>query len=378
MKGKWYKNEKVVEKLKVEFEKAGLPLEYRAKKIFEDNGFEAFSQLYKFPLDGILDKSIDEKEGIWRQIDISTIPKERISDVDLRFGKTRIVLTANFIAECKFSSKKSFFLFKSRDAFISNFPLCQYGNNLLPFRISLFDSNKKEFIVKSKETKDYFNFNVYENIVEIDISNCKNKQNNYDDKITYEACEQLYYAANFETISAKNEMKEEISEEIHKSKLFNNWKKYVIDKDIKKRDAIGGKNIVRDDIALKFLRDNFKLTDTELFHMIFLKFPVLIINEQAGLFEVELDENNNILDFKKINYGIYLYVSKRSKPTRRGPDYLGIVICDITYLNELIRAIFEGLKKLGDELKKLIDEKPYLIGYELLFNPEIMDLDDLF
>jgi hypothetical protein len=179
MKGKWYENEKVVEKLKVEFEKAGLPLEYRAKKIFEDNGFEAFSQHYKFPLDGILDKSIDEKEGIWRQIDISTIPKDGISDVDLRFGKTRIVLTADFIAECKFSSKKSFFLFKSQDTFISNFPLCQYGNNLLPFRISLFDSNKKEFIVKSKETKDYFNLNVYENIVEIDISNCKNKQNNY-------------------------------------------------------------------------------------------------------------------------------------------------------------------------------------------------------
>lgn len=54
------------------------------------------------------------------------------------------------------------------------------------------------------------------------------------------------------------------------------------------------------------------------------------------------------------------------------------MICDITYLNELIRAIFEGLKKLGDELKKLIDEKPYLIGYELLFNQEIMDFDDLF
>ena len=99
MKGKWYENEKVVEKLKVEFEKSGLPLEYRAKKIFEDNGFETFSQHYKFPLDGILDKSIDEKEGIWRQIDISTISKEGTSDVDLQFGKTRLVLTADFIRE---------------------------------------------------------------------------------------------------------------------------------------------------------------------------------------------------------------------------------------------------------------------------------------
>jgi hypothetical protein len=86
----WYKNEKVVEKLKAEFEKAGLPLEYRARKIFEDNGFEAFSEHYKSPVDGILDGSIDEKEGVWRQIDISTIPKKGKSDVDLRFGKTSV------------------------------------------------------------------------------------------------------------------------------------------------------------------------------------------------------------------------------------------------------------------------------------------------
>lgn len=295
----WYENKKVVDKLKVEFEKAGLPLEYRARKIFEDNGFEAFSQLYKFPLDGILDKSIDEKEGIWRQIDISTIPKNGISDVDLLFGKTRIVLTADFTAECKFSSDKSFFLFKSPDKFITNFPLCLWGDNLLPFRLLLFDSEKKEFLVGLKSPTEYFNFDVYENIVEVNISKYMNKADNYDNKITYEACEQLYYAANFETISSKNEMKAEISEEIRKSNLFNKWKKYVRENNIKKEDAIGWKANVSDDIALKFLRDNFKLTDIELFNMIFLNFPVLIINEQAGLFEVELDDNNNIVDFKK-------------------------------------------------------------------------------
>lgn len=374
----WYKNEDVVKDLKVKFEKAGLPLEYRARKIFEDNGFEANSQLYRFPLDGILDESVDEKEGIWRQIDIDASSIEAEPVVDLQFGKSGIALFVGFTAECKFSSEKSFFLFKSSDNSSSNFPLCLYGENILPFRIWLQDPNEKRFIVK-KKSRDYFNFNVYENIVEVDVSKRKQKNDNYNDKITYEACEQLYYAINYAKNSLKNVLYGEISEEISKSKLFDKWIKYVRGNNIKKEEAIDWRNKVRDDIALDFLNNNFELTDIEgLFHLIDLKFPVLIINEEAGLFEVELDENNIIVDFRKIKYGIYGYVSKKSKPTRRRPDSLGVLICDIAYLNELISAVLEGLKKLGDDMSKLINERPYLIGYELLFNPEIMDLNDLF
>ena len=144
----WYENKDVVDKLKVEFEKAGLPLEYRAKRIFEDNGFEAWSSHYKVPVDDILDTSIVEKEGIWRQIDIITMPKEDSKDVELQFDKIRIVLTINFLAECKFSSEKSFFLFKSDNNFITNFPSNIWGDNLLPFESTLYDSDKKEFLIK--------------------------------------------------------------------------------------------------------------------------------------------------------------------------------------------------------------------------------------
>ena len=88
---------------------------------------------------------------------------------------------------------------------------------------------------------------------------------------------------------------------------------------------------------------------------------------------------NNITGFKKIKYGIYDYISKKSRtPLRYIPSSLGIIICDISYLNEVIDIVSKGLNKLGGELKKIIDEKPYLIGYELLFNPEIMDSNDLF
>ena len=103
----WYENTDVMDQLKVEFEKAGLPLEYRARKVFEDNGFEACSTHYKVPVDAILDMSIVEKEGIWRQIDISASPKGNNFCIELQFDKIRIVLTIDFLAECKFSSEKS-------------------------------------------------------------------------------------------------------------------------------------------------------------------------------------------------------------------------------------------------------------------------------
>lgn len=378
---KWYENKDVVDQLKVEFEKAGLPLEYRARKVFEDNGFEAWSSHYKVPVDDILDTSIVEKEGIWRQIDIITMPKEGSRDVELQFDEIRIVLTIDFLAECKFSSKKSFFLFKSNDNFITNFPSNIWGNNLLPFKSTLYDSDKKESLIKGSNPTDYFNFDVYENVVEVNVSKLEIKKDNYDDRITYQACEQLFYATNYENLHAKYDMKEEKEEGIYASQLFKKWNNYLRENGIKKEEAIDWRNQISDTIALKFLRDNFELTDIKFFHMIFLTFPVLIINEGAGLFEVQFDDKNNITGFKKIKYGIYNHISQKSKnPLHHTfyPDDLGIIICDISYLKEVIDIVSKGLNKLGGELKKIIDENPYLIGYELLFNPEIMDPNDLF
>jgi len=378
---KWYENKDVVDQLKVEFEKAGLPLEYRARKVFEDNGFEACSTHYKVPVDAILDMSIVEKEGIWRQIDISASPKGNNFCIELQFDKIRIVLTIDFLAECKFSSEKSFFLFKSNDNFITNFPSNIWGDNLLPFKSTLYDSDKKEFLIKGSNPTDYFNFDVYENVVEVNVSTLKSKKDNYDDRITYHACEQLFYATNYENLSAKYDIKGEKSKEIYESRLFKKWNNYLRGNGIKKEEAIDWRNQISDTIALKFLRDNFELTDIEFFHMIFLSFPLLIINEEAGLFEVQFDDKNNIAGFKKIKYGIYNHFSKKSKnPLHHTfyPDDLGIIICDISYLNEVIGIVTKGLNKLGEDLKKIIDEKPYLIRYELLFNPEIMDPNDLF
>jgi hypothetical protein len=53
-------------------------------------------------------------------------------------------------------------------------------------------------------------------------------------------------------------------------------------------------------------------------------------------------------------------------------------ICDISYLDELTDFIIEGTQKLGQQLKKILNKWPFLLGYELLFNPELIDPNDYF
>lgn len=365
--GKWYENTDFVDKFKIEFEKAGLPLEYKARKIFEERGFKTHSSHYKVPIDNVLDSSITEKEGTWRQIDINASGFDDINwDVDLTFDKFSLNLSVHFLGECKFSSDKSYFLFRSNKDTSLKFPLSIWGDTLLEY----------EFFKKN------FNFNIYENIVEVNVTNFNKKNDNYDDKITHQACEQLFYAASYDILSTKNEQKREISEEIFQTQLFKKWIKFLSKNKIQEKGSIDWRNRIKDSITTKFLEEHFELDDIKeiQLYLIYLQFPVLIINEKAGLFEVELDGKNNIVGFNKIKYGIYnnYHFEKSKNLNSIYPDNITILICDVSYLSEAIEIILKGFKKLCENLKQKIDEKPYLLGYELLFNPDIINPRDYF
>jgi hypothetical protein len=377
----WYLNLDFVSKLKKEFEKAGLPLEYRAKKIFEDKGFNAFESHYKFPSDHIFDTDIDQKEGIWRQIDITAAPKDDSLDFELTFGEFRLVLTPYFIAECKFSSNKSFFLFRSESDYVHNFPSTIWGNKLLPFEFDLYELDKESFSECQYDPTKHFNLDIYENVVEVDLEHLDKKDNNFNDQTTYRACEQLYNALNFHLSVSKPELRDSTYVEIFKSNLLKKWLLYLKTNSIKEEDAMSFGNEISKSIALKFLKENFDLADIQnIFHYIICNFPILIVNERAGLFEVIFDENSNIQNFEKIKYGIYVYNSRECYSRDRCiyPDSLGIIICDVCYLGELIDSIKDGIQKLGHQLEKNLHKWPYLLGYELLFNSELIDPKDYF
>lgn len=360
--GKWYENTNFVNKFKIEFEKAGLPLEYKARKIFEERGFKTHSSYYWVPIDNILDSSITEKEGTWRQIDISASGFEDSNwDIDLIFDKFSLNLIVNFLGECKFSSDKSYFLFRSNKKTSLKYPLNIMGDTLL----------EDKFFSKN------FNFDIYENIVEVNVTNFNKKNDNYDDRITHQACEQLFYAARYDILSTRNEYKLEISKEISKTQLFKKWIKFLSKNKIQEGGSIDWRNRVKDSITTKFLEEHFELDYVKEIqrYFIYLQFPILIINEEAGLFEVELDGKNNIVGFNKIKYGIYNnYHFEKSKNL----NSIDILICDVSYLSEAIDIILTGFKKLCENLKQKIDEKPYLLGYELLFNPDLINPREYF
>lgn len=286
------------------------------------------------------------------------------------------------VGECKFSSNKSFFLFKSDSQYILNFPPTIWGDNLLPFKLKLTDSDDEDLSSASFENSTkYFNLDVYENVVEVDLERLGNKDNNFNDQTTHRACEQLYNAVNYHFSVAKPELGGDTYIEISESTLFKKWLLYLENNDIKKEDAILFGNRILNSIALKFLKENFDLADIQnIFHYIICEFPILIINEEAGMYEVIFDEKRNIQDFKKIKYGLYKYHASECHDSNRCiyPDSLGIIICDVSYLNELVELIVRGIQKLGHILEKNLDKCPYLLGYELLFNPELIDPNGYF
>lgn len=385
----WYLNEDFVSKLKEDFEKAGLPLEYRAKKIIEEKGFEVSEYHYKFPNDHVFDETVDQKEGIWRQIDIRATPNIYSTvpiDFKLNIGSFRLTISPEIIGECKFSSNKTFFLFKSDRQYINNFPSSIWGNNLLPSKLSLNYPDDESLFRECAHNwgtgAKFFNLDVYENVVEVDLEHLGQKNDkNFNDQTTYRACEQLYNAVNYHLSTAKPELSSDTFIEISESTLFEKWLLYLKDNNITKEDAMPFGNRILDSIAIKFLQENFDLTYiNNILHYIECVFPILIINEDAGLFEVILDERSNIKKFEKIKYGLYKYNARECYSHDRClyPDCIGIIICDICFLNELINSIIEGIRKLGHHLKKNLDKWPYLLGYELLFNPELIDPNDYF
>jgi hypothetical protein len=332
----WYQNENFVHKLKQEFEKAGLPLEYRAKKIFEEKGFEVSEFHYKFPNDRIFDSIVDQKEGVWRQIDIRGSPNCYSNDpidFSLNFGDFRLVINPEIIGECKYSSNKKFFLFKSERDDVVNFPSSIWGDNLLPSKLNLNDLDDKslfkECVNSWGNAAKFFNLCIYENVVEVDFEHLEKKDNNFNDQTTYRACEQLYNAVNYHFSTAKPELRNDTFFQISESPLFKKWLFYLENDNIEEEEAIPFGNKILDSIALKFLKENFDLADIQnILHFIVIDFPILIINEGAGLFEIVFDEKKNIQSFKKIKYGLYKYHSHDCYGHNHCiyPDCMGIIM----------------------------------------------------
>lgn len=233
----WYDSEESIKNLINNFEKAGLPLEYRAKKIFSSCGFEANESYYKDPSFLEDNASNFSENPLWRQIDLIVYPDGVSYDFDVKVGNTKIDINISFTAECKYSSDRSFFTVSANSNFLHDFPVTSVGAYFFPNYVHMdLNDDEESNINPIISVNELFAFDIFENIVEAKVEKPgSKKEDNYNDKITYGACEQLFTATTYEKKLYLSDC-DDIRFDILESNLFKKWMTYLAEKRIKKND----------------------------------------------------------------------------------------------------------------------------------------------
>lgn len=251
---------------------------------------------------------------------------------------------------------KIFFVFENiSDPDLSRFPIVFNGNKLIP----LFPHNDFSFPI------------VMEKVTEVDV-NRFNSKNNFNDRITHKACEQIMSALSY-LYDRKKEDKRLIYRNLSRnSSIESKWLNFYPENEReleKKRDP---RRRIPETVIDKFLKENCKPKDLRDFHYINIElgFPILVIDESRGVIKTVLNESNDIVDLEDIGYGIYTYISENANKYEnilQNRFALPILICNLAHLNKCIKSIGEGVEKVIKETEKQIKERPWLIPKEVMF-----------
>jgi len=145
---------------------------------------------------------------------------------------------------------------------------------------------------------------------------------------------------------------------------------------LKQAHSIREKQVLQQEIG-EFAKANRHLLSQIDYFPIEIGFPLMIIDKSRGLIKIEYDEESgSIKDFKDVGFGIYPYISEFAD---RYDNILGnyfafpIVICNLEYFGKCIEALNNGIEKMLDYAKKLLQNNPYAIVeevYEKIFAHE--------
>lgn len=249
------------------------------------------------------------------------------------------------------------------------------GKYFLPQYLYFIDRENKFFT----DMIDLFNFEMYDEISEVNVESRNNKNENFNDATIHRACGQLFNAINF---SEKWYLREcdDFRESIISSSLYKKWGKYLHDNNLDIAELLDWRGKINDKTALDFLESEFERKDLQDIghYSVFYNFPIIVIDTENDkkLFEVIFDDHNNIISFDDAKYGVYKYTHNKNVSSYYGDNYpkqMGVLICDISHLDELIGNLKQGMIKLKQFLEHIFSEKPHLIAYDILFNPDLIN-----
>lgn len=368
------KNDKPKKELMDSLKKAGIPLELKTRKILEENHFRCLDLHYLDPTDKevvpihlrvpylaqasrmiLSDEDLPiHLRGTWRQLDINAYRNEKSV---IKFHDAKIHFTTHLIGECKYSSNKDFFVFENiSDPVLSRFPVMFNGNKLIP----PFPHNNFSFPI------------VMERVTEVDVPNHFNPKNNFNDRITHEACEQIMSALSYLYDRKKVDKRLIYRNLLRNSPIERKWQNFYSENKEELERTRGPRGTIPETVIDKFLEESSKPKDLRDFHYINIElgFPILVIDESRGVIKTVLNESNNIVDLEDIGYGIYTYISEnanRYENILQNRFAFPILICNLSYLNECVKNIGEGMKKVIKETEEQIKERPWLIPKEVMF-----------
>lgn len=349
-------DEKFKPKLIDSLNKAGAPLELKTKKRLENLGFEA-NPYYHHDYHELGTAVTNGGKIKRRELDLLAILRRRwiipIKGVDLH-------LRLKLAVECKYSSNKDFFVFEHQDPLttLRNFPVKLNGFAILPKRLD------DKFNIPTKIKK----------VTEVDVSKMNSREKeNFSDRITYTASEQLF--------SAISDLRRERGNEIY-TIYFDIIKQMKIQEKFNKLDSAGkiprvkepGRIYTPDDYLDDFCKKNITHFDFEKIgvYTIDIIFPIIIIDETRGVIKTILNEaNNNIVDFEDVGYGVYTYVSDKVEIGGLGvielDKELPVIICNLSHLDKCVSKLTEGMEKIKSWVEIQLNESPHLFVKELMF-----------
>ncbi len=359
----WLNNAEAKKRAIGNLRKSGIPLELRAKKVFQDAGYSANTFRYWQADEGEPDDFPEAprlEKGVWRELDIHAMRQENRS-INVEGGQ--IGFATHFLVECKYSSERDLIAFpnpNSGNADLRRFPLLVNGHKLVPPSLA-----------------SYFDIpTLVDRVVEIDINKDNKESGNLRDSAIHKASEQMLSAMESAVGQGRSFARNVYIALSKESTLKKKWDELSRQGKLP-QDNYGYRTEVPKDFIRKFVIENFvppeQLVEFGTFYIEFF-FPVLVVDGNSGVIGAKLDAQYDITDLEDLRMCVYLYVSENANRfynCLENTFTFPIIICNLTYLPQLIEKMIIGVDKIITRTELIAKKSPFLIPEEVLFNERI-------
>jgi hypothetical protein len=329
----WFKSANERRNRERMMERSGIPLELRARRNLRQLEYSPTRAYY-------------EKEGVSHEIDFLAYKEHNTIELPHGF---ELLFDLTLIGDCKHSETHDLFLFKAEDPIhisLSDFPLRLCREQFPDWGMVSIES--------------FFKFPlICERVVEVDAKNYPSRKNgNYQDRMTYQACENLADAYEYYRRRYTRDVDELRSAALSEF-LARHAPSYL-----KEASPV---SLARR-LAKRHTRELYEALNAS---VVSLAFPFLVVDDNRGLVETMLNNDGQVRFLREAGVALYPHVPRTARMRSNGEVYrptgiLPVVICRQSCLPEAVSILELGIQKLTDGAKKMIHKDPTVVLRSLI------------